>query len=137
MFFRYHHQREQSRLAGTPGLSQSKRSEALSNVAQMSAALSSRTRGIMDLEEKLLLPCVSVFVTEKEQKSFNNKVIRKLGLLDSRLHLVGMYDAVWETNDNAEKNLFENVIPYIPRMMIPRWKKNLYLPQVGVLEMMQ
>lgn len=126
--------REQSRVASSPSISPSKRLEVLSNIAQMSAALTSRTRGIMERQDAFLVPSVSILVPENEQKSFNNKVIRKLGIFDSRLHLVGMYDAVQETNDEGEKQLFEEVIPYIPRMMIPRWRKNLYLPQAGVLD---
>eukprot|EP00586_Coscinodiscus_wailesii_P017288 CAMPEP_0172517444 /NCGR_PEP_ID=MMETSP1066-20121228/285022_1 /TAXON_ID=671091 /ORGANISM="Coscinodiscus wailesii, Strain CCMP2513" /LENGTH=195 /DNA_ID=CAMNT_0013299445 /DNA_START=304 /DNA_END=888 /DNA_ORIENTATION=+ len=113
--------KEQARVASLADIDPAKRSEAISNVAQMSAALTSRTRGIMEKEETLLVPAVAALVSPKEQKNFNNKVIRKLGLLDSRLHLVGMYDAVWEVADEKERELFNEAIPYIPRMMIPRW----------------
>jgi len=89
----------------------------------------------MNLQEKLLVPCVSAIIPEKEQKSLNDKVIRKLGIFNSRVHLVGMYEAVWETNDETEKQLFQEVIPYIPRMLIPRWKNNLYKPQAGILDL--
>lgn len=126
--------KDQSRLAASNDITQSQRSEALSNIAQMSAVLNSRTRGIMDKEDSLLVPSISIMVPEKEQRNFNNRVIRKLGLLDSRLHLVGMYDAVWATNDSEEKRLFEEMIPYIPRKMIPRWKRNLYMPKAGILD---
>ena len=101
----------------------------------MSAALTTRTRKIMEKEEQFLIPPVALFVPEREQKSFNSKVIRNLGLLNSRLHLVGMYDAVWELNDEYEKSLFNEVIPTIPRMMISRWKRNLYIPQAGALDL--
>ena len=111
-----------------------KRSEAASNVAQISSTLSMRTRDILTREERLLIPAIAALVSESEQKSFNNRVIRKLGIFDSRLHLVGMYDAVMETADVIEEKLFEEIIPMVPRMMIPRWRRKLYEPQAGVLE---
>ena len=124
--------REQARLASSDELDLERRQEAASNVAQMSSALKSRTQEILEREEKLLIPAVAALVPQSEQKSFNSKVIRKLGLLDSRLHLVGMYDAVMEVG--KEEGLFNEVIPMIPRMMIPRWRRNLYEPKAGVLD---
>jgi hypothetical protein len=59
----------------------------------------------------------------------HNQLIRKLGIWDSRLHLVGMHEAVWEMNSEDERKLFEEVIPSIPRMVIPRWKRLIYEPQ--------
>ena len=79
------------------------------------------------------MPAVAKLVSESEQKSFNNKVIRNLGILDSRLHLVGMHEAVWDLNDEKERKLFEETIPSIPQYMIPRWKRLLYEPTVGAL----
>jgi hypothetical protein len=86
------------------------------------------------LENSFLVPTIARIVPEHEQKSFNNKVIRNLGVLDSRLHLVGMHEAVWELNDDQEKKLFEETIPSIPQRLIPRWKRLLYQPRVGVLD---
>lgn len=126
--------REQARIASSENLAPTKRSEAASNVAQISSTLSMRTRDILTREERLLIPAIAALVSESEQKSFNNRVIRKLGIFDSRLHLVGMYDAVMETADVIEEKLFEEIIPMVPRMMIPRWRRKLYEPQAGVLE---
>ena len=100
----------------------------------MSSALSSRVGSILEREDRFLVPAVAKLVSAKEQKSFNNKVLRNLGLLDSRLYLVGMHDAVWESGNLEERELFEEAIPAIPRMMIPRWRRNLYEPQAGVLD---
>ena len=69
----------------------------------------------MEQENTLLVPAVAQIVPEAEQKSFNNRVLRNLGLLDSRLHLVGMHEAVWESNNSKEKELFEQAIPSIPQ----------------------
>jgi len=85
------------------------------------------------MEDTFLVPAVAILVPDAEQKSFNNKVIRNLGILDSRLHLVGMYEAVQE-QDAAEQQLFQQEIPALPRKMIPRWKRTLYDKQAGVLE---
>ena len=54
--------------------------------------------------------------------------------MESRLHLVGMHDAVWESGVEEEKSKFENEIPYVARMMIERWRQNLYLPKAGALD---
>uniref|UniRef100_A0A6U2S798 RxLR effector candidate protein n=2 Tax=Leptocylindrus danicus TaxID=163516 RepID=A0A6U2S798_9STRA len=126
--------REQARIASSTNSTPTRRSEAASNVAQMSSTLATRTRDILTRQEQLLVPAVAALVPESEQKSFNSRVIRKLGIFDSRLHLVGMYDAVMETADIVEEKLFEEMIPMIPRMMIPRWRRKLYEPKAGVLE---
>jgi hypothetical protein len=68
------------------------------------------------------------------QKSFNSKVLRQLGLLESRLHLVGMHDAVWESGIEVEKMKFEEEIPFVARMMIERWRQSLYIPKAGALD---
>lgn len=125
---------EQAKIASSDKVDAGRRAEATSNVARMSAALNSWAQSVMDREERLLVPAVAAAVPEKEQKSFNNRVIRKLGILDSRLHLVGMHDAVWEGADEKERELFNEVIPSIPRMMIPRWRRLLYEPAAGVLD---
>jgi len=126
--------KDQSKIVSTVGVSDSKRYDAIGRVAQLSAALTSKTRSVLELEDKFLVPAVAALVPASEQKSFNSKVIRKLGVLDSRLHLVGMYDAVQEHKNELERELFQESIPYIPRKMIPRWRKNLYDPQAGVLD---
>ena len=64
-----------------------------------------------------------------EQKSFNNKVLFNLGVLESRVHLVGMHDAVLESESEVEKEKFQKEIPYVARMMIERWRKSLYAPK--------
>jgi len=126
--------KEQARLASQPDLSPDKRIEATNNVAQMSAALTSLTQNIFEKENQYLVPAVAATVPAKDQKSFNNKVMHKLGILDSRLHLVGMHDAVMERGDDGEKEEFNEAIPYLPRKMIPRWRRLLYEPQAGVLD---
>lgn len=82
-------------------------------------------------EETFLVPVVAQLVPDSEQKAFNNRVIRKLGILHSRLHLVSMHEAV--QHDEAEQRLFQETIPAIPQMMIPRWKRLMYEPRVGIL----
>lgn len=127
--------REQARLASSPASDDLTKSQAASNIARISETLAHLTRSVLDREESLLVPAVAFTVPEGEQRSFNNRVIRKLGVFDSRVHLVGMRDAVWEGGDEGERELFAQAIPSIPRMMIPRWRRNLYEPQVGDLEL--
>eukprot|EP00559_Dactyliosolen_fragilissimus_P006800 CAMPEP_0184871572 /NCGR_PEP_ID=MMETSP0580-20130426/40796_1 /TAXON_ID=1118495 /ORGANISM="Dactyliosolen fragilissimus" /LENGTH=261 /DNA_ID=CAMNT_0027374249 /DNA_START=473 /DNA_END=1259 /DNA_ORIENTATION=+ len=107
--------------------------EDLIAISELAANLSRIMSVILHLEVNLIIPAVSKVVPYREQDFFNKRVLIKLGLLDSRIHLVGMRDAVWESGDDAERDLFDTAIPYIPRMMIPRWRRNLYDPQAGDL----
>ena len=90
---------------------------------------------MMERENTFLVPAIATSVPASEQKSFNNKVLSKLGLWDSRLHLCGMHEAVWESDSKEERALFEKAIPSLPQMMIPRWKRSLYEPQSSVLDL--
>lgn len=115
-------------------LDPSTRTNAIQGIASDSASLEQYARSMMERENNLLVPAIAQIVPESEQKKFNNKVLKNLGLLDSRLHLVGMYEAVWESNIEKEKELFQKAIPSLPQMMIPRWKRNLYQPRTHVLD---
>lgn len=112
----------------------SRRSNAIEEVADHLSDLQHLVHRMMFIEDTLLVPAVGAIVPAKEQKSFNNRVLLKLGLLDSRLHLVGMYEAVWEDNDSIEKKLFQQAIPGMSRKMIPRWKRKLYQPKTYMME---
>lgn len=126
-------QKEEAMIASDPKVSAMKGKDALGNIVKLAALLSEKTQSTYNREDRVLVPAVAAVVSESEQKSFNSKVIRKLGILDSRIHLVGMYDAVWEDAPLSERDEFEKAIPYIPRKMIPRWRRNLYEPQAGML----
>ena len=99
----------------------------------MSADLASRVQHILKREDSFLVPAVAILTSVSQQRVFNNKIILNLGIFDSRVHLVGMYEAVLE-QDEEERNLFKTEIPAISRHMIPRWKRLLYDPQAGALE---
>lgn len=121
-------------LACDTKLSESCRTNAIIEVADRSTELQECAQRMIYVEDTLLVPAIGAIVPTKEQKSFNNKVLLKLGILDSRLHLVGMYEAVWEDNDSKEKELFKQAIPGISRQMIPRWKRKLYAPKTFMLD---
>ena len=123
-----------STIASDASRAEDARTRALLQVADQSAEIVRVGRSMMDREDTLLVPTIGRLVSKSEQKSFNNKVIRMLGVFDSRMHLVGMHEAVWELKDQRERDLFEEAIPYLPRMMIPRWKRLLYEPKVGALD---
>jgi len=106
--------------------------KAVQVVEKEAGVITETANSMLQREESLLIPVVAKVVSSSEQKSFNNRVIRKLGVLNSRLHLVSMYEAV--RDDAAEQQLFQESIPSLPRMMIPRWKKSLYEPRAGVLD---
>jgi hypothetical protein len=103
----------------------------LQRVATTSAAIAGCARSMLQREDAYLVPTIAALVPAKEQKSFNDKVIRNLGLLDSRLYLVGMYQALQDLKDPKELQVFDESIPIIARKMIPWWKRKLYDPRVG------
>jgi len=106
----------------------------LGDVTRLSRQLADQLSPMRNLQETLIVPAISRVVPSKVQKSFNSKVLRNLGLLESRLHLVGMHDAVWESGVEEEREKFETEIPYVARMMIERWRKSLYIPKAGALD---
>lgn len=83
-------------------------------------------------EETTIVPIIARYIPKENQKALNNRVIRKLGLLNSRIHLVSMYETIRE--NPKELDVFEQVIPSLPRRLLPRWKRNLYEPLVGGLQ---
>lgn len=109
--------------------------ESIENLAQLSHSISYLTKSIRETEDRLLVPAVAKLVPAKEQKSFNNKVLRNLGLFESRIHLVGMHDAVYDKAyaSTEEQKLFVENIPSVARMMIERWRGSLYEPKAGML----
>lgn len=125
-------QMKKASIAADPSASEDVRSRAVSEVADDAAAIADHVQSMLVREEDFVVPTVARLVSEAEQKSFNNQVIRKLGILDSRLHLVGMYEAVSE--NQLELELFKKTIPSIPQMMIPRWKRLIYEPRAGALD---
>jgi len=125
---------ENAMLACDPNKTESRRAEAIAEVAKHSAKLSNLVNRMMTIEDTLLVPAIGAIVPTNEQKSFNNKVVRRLGLLDSRLHLVGMYEAISEGNDSKENERFEEAIPGFTRKLIPRWRRKLYVPKTYMME---
>lgn len=105
-------------------------------ISQSSKAISYITKSIKDREDGLIVPTLAKIVPPGEQKSFNNKVLRSLGIFESRCHLAAMHDAVHDTlyGNDEEMELFREHIPSVAKMMISRWKRNLYDPKVGVLD---
>ena len=101
----------------------------------MSASLATRFQTMFEQNaERILVPAVALIVPERDQRAVSNRVIRKLGVLDSRRHLVGMYDAVLEEGSASERELFESEMPSLARAMIPRWRRKIYEPAAGMLD---
>jgi hypothetical protein len=109
-------------------------SEIAETVAMHSGAMIDLTRSMLEREVSLIMPAVGRFVPEKDQKKFNNKVIKFLGVFDSRCHLVHMHEAMAEQKSWKEEQLWKESIPPLPRRMIARWKKTLYEPRASMLD---
>ena len=110
------------------------RSNAIMDIANQAADLQNLVQRMISIEDTYLVPAIGATVPVREQKSFSNKVLRKLGILDSRLHIVGMFDAICEDSDGKEMKLFQQEIPGITRKIIPRWKRKLYEPKTYMME---
>ena len=108
------------------------RARAVAEIAMGAATIASSAKLMLQHEEEIIVPAVVRLSSETEQKSMNNKVIRKLGVLDARLHLVGMHEAI--VDNNEELKLFHSTIPTLPQQLIPRWRKLMYVPRAGVLD---
>ena len=114
--------------------SRERRTGALTQVAQQAAAIATLTQSMLDREVQVVLPIVARIWTESEQSVLNGRVIRSLGLLDARLHLVGMSEAISDNDSNnavEERQLFRRVIPGLAQSLLPRWKRTLYDPRAG------
>mmetsp|Transcript_24417 Transcript_24417/g.43742 ORF Transcript_24417/g.43742 Transcript_24417/m.43742 type:complete len:341 (-) Transcript_24417:299-1321(-) len=125
---------ERAKAASNSSNSLKHKQQLLGDVTRSSRQLLDQLAPLRSLQETLIVPAISRVVPSKVQKSFNNKVLLNLGLLESRLHLVGMHDAVWESGIEDEKKKFVNEIPYVARVMIERWRKSLYIPKAGALD---
>jgi len=129
--------------------SQHNQQKLLNDIVTLSRELVDQLTYMRQIQEDIIVPAISKVVTSSVQKSFNTKVLLNLGLFESRVHLVGMYDTVWELNtDNSSKNnnidssvdgeeerrKFETEIPYVARKMIGRWRESLYRPKAVGLD---
>lgn len=115
--------------AASSSITLEERRQHLQEIVRLSTRLLDELHSMRTLQETLLVPAISQIVSSRDQKSFNNKVLFNLGVLESRVHLVGMHDAVFESGSEVEKEKFQKEIPYVARMMIERWRKSLYAPK--------
>lgn len=129
--------------------SQHNQQKHLTDIVTLTRELVDQLTYMRQIQEDIIVPAISKVVPSRVQKSFNTKVLLNLGLFESRVHLVGMYDTVWELNtDNSSKNnndnssvdgeeerrKFETEIPYVARKMIGRWRESLYRPKAVGLD---
>jgi len=113
-------------------ISQTGNTQSLEIASTLTMEINSRTRDLMNMQEGLVMPYVSAYVPAKEQKKFNNKVIKSLGIVNSQIHLVSMADAV--ANSAEEKAKFKKQIPSVAQAMIPVWRSRLYNPKAKYLD---
>eukprot|EP00599_Poterioochromonas_sp_BG-1_P010390 CAMPEP_0173137576 /NCGR_PEP_ID=MMETSP1105-20130129/3167_1 /TAXON_ID=2985 /ORGANISM="Ochromonas sp., Strain BG-1" /LENGTH=266 /DNA_ID=CAMNT_0014049987 /DNA_START=125 /DNA_END=925 /DNA_ORIENTATION=+ len=87
---------------------------------------------IQSIQEEVLVPLISSHISKKDQERFNRKVINGLGIINSQVHLVSMYEAV--KNNPKEFAEFQKQIPKIAQYTIPYWKRYLYDPRANALD---
>ena len=88
---------------------------------------------IQTVQEYVFVPYVSSFISKSEQERFNRRVIARLGLLDSQIHIVSMVEAIKDQPKEMKK--FKEQIPMVAQKLIPIWRKRLYKPKAGCLEL--
>lgn len=103
----------------------------IAQASRLSAELESKARRVYSETELSLVPCVAAFVPRDAQEKFNGRVIRSLGVLPSRLHLACMAEAI--AGDSAEELKFREQVPSVARIMLPHWRRTLYLPRTECL----
>ncbi|GAB5037509.1 Hypothetical protein NocV09_08400020 [Nannochloropsis oceanica] len=104
----------------------------LDDALALAGELEVRAEGLIDQQEEVLVPVVAAYLTGREQKKFNNKVIASLGIFNSRVHLVSMAEAV--RGDAVEEMKFKGQIPGIAQALLGRWRERLYRPLAVCLE---
>jgi hypothetical protein len=82
---------------------------------------------IIRVQSTYLVPIISVLVSTRQQEWFNFKVLASMGVLNSRLYLCSMHQAIQQ--DPVELALFEKEIPSISQLLLPRWTRLLYHPR--------
>lgn len=85
------------------------------------------------IQDDIIIPYITSHISTSQQEIFNNRVINKLGLLDSQVYLVSMYEGIKEYPE--EILLYHSQIPSIALKLLPFWKKRLYLPKTQCLEL--
>lgn len=86
---------------------------------------------IRNAQEDIFVPYIAAYCNKQQQTVFNNRVISQLGLLDSQVHIVSMFEAI--KDDKDEMILFKEEIPRVARGLIPIWKSRLYDPKTRAL----
>jgi hypothetical protein len=87
---------------------------------------------IQNTQENYLVPYISAYISKKEQNKFNRKVLSSLGLLNSQIHLVSMFEAI--KDKPQEMKIFNNQMPSVARALIPVWRSNFYSPRTSCFE---
>lgn len=103
----------------------------LYQIDEMLVDLQQAALRVQSLQQGVFVPLVAAYVKTHDQERFNNKVVSSLGLLDSQVHLVSMFDAI--AHDANEKALWKSQIPKIARSVLPLWRKRLYAPKANCL----
>jgi len=88
----------------------------------------------IEVQDKSVVPCIAENLSRWKQGRVNNRILRGLGLLTSRAHLVGMHDAVMELKGEGgerERELWKGKIPKVARMGVKGWRKGVYLDKGG------
>lgn len=93
-----------------------------------------RAKSMLEHKNNIVIPAVTKLVPERRQKSTISKIMSSLGVLDSRLHLVGFHEAI--KNNKKELRLWNENIPLVARKVIPMWKQTQYDPRTFALQKM-
>ncbi|CAM9639730.1 unnamed protein product [Chrysoparadoxa australica] len=107
-------------------------SAAATSAENLITELERRAVTLQRAQEGYIMPYVAAYIDVKKQKKFNNKVISKLGVIDSQAILVSMYDSVCDSPE--EMKLFRSQIPSIAQALLPTYRRALYHPKAKWLD---
>lgn len=90
------------------------------------AGMIEQHRALRDAQEAYLVPRVAAAVDASAQEKFNTKVVRYLGVLNSRKHLVSFDLAIDESGSAQDRADFDRQVPAVMRWALPRWRRTIY-----------
>ncbi|KAG5176593.1 hypothetical protein JKP88DRAFT_261598 [Tribonema minus] len=101
-------------------------------VVDLTGELERKTLSLQRGQEGYLMPYVAAYVDRATQNKFNSKVIASLGLVDSQVLMVAMYDTI--SGNAQEYARFRKDVPAFARALIPTWRRALFASRARCLE---
>jgi len=103
----------------------------LDDIIEMANKILIHAQALLERKNNVIIPAMTHLVPAHKQRSTISKIMSSLGVLDSRLHLVGFHEAI--KDNKVELKLWNENIPFVARKVIHLWKQTQYDPKASVL----